>query len=42
MAPALVLEYEMALSQVEDANQRDVERVLDFLCEVGDRREIYR
>lgn len=37
----LVLEYEMALAQIEDADQADVQRVLDFLCEVADRREIH-
>jgi putative PIN family toxin of toxin-antitoxin system len=37
----LVLEYEMALKQLEDVSSEDVESVLDYLCEVGDRREIY-
>jgi len=37
----LVLEYESALSRVDELSQEDVEVVLDYLCRVGNLREIY-
>jgi len=37
----LILEYESALRRKTDLTERDVDEVLNFLCEVGDRREIY-
>lgn len=37
----LVLEYESALRRVEGLSQDDVEVVLDYLCKVGNLREIY-
>jgi putative PIN family toxin of toxin-antitoxin system len=37
----LAMEYEMALRRVPGLKRADAERVVDFLCEVGDKREIY-
>ena len=37
----LVLEYEMALRRLRTLKRTDVEQVVDFLCTVGDQREIY-
>jgi putative PIN family toxin of toxin-antitoxin system len=37
----LVLEYEVALRRVRSLRRTDVDRVLDYLCQVGDQREIY-
>lgn len=37
----LVLEYESALRRVEGLSQDDVDVVLDYLCKVGNLREIY-
>lgn len=37
----LVLEYESALRRVEGLSQDDVDVVLNYLCKVGNLREIY-
>ena len=37
----LVLEYESALSRVESLAAEEVNSVLDYLCKVGNLREIY-
>lgn len=37
----LALEYEMALKRVPGLSVSDAERLVDFLCEVGAKREIY-
>ena len=37
----LVLEYEMALRRKLGEDDARIEPVLDYLCAVGDRREIY-
>lgn len=37
----LVLEYESALRRVEGLSQKDVDVVLNYLCKVGNLREIY-
>jgi len=37
----LAMEYEMALKRVPGLGQADAERLVDFLCEVGEKREIY-
>lgn len=37
----LALEYEMALKRVPGLSVSDAERLVDFLCEVGEKREIY-
>jgi len=37
----LVLEYEMALRRIKKMKLGDVDRVVDFLCQIGDQREIY-
>lgn len=37
----LVLEYESALRRVEGLREEDVEVVLNYLCKIGNLREIY-
>lgn len=37
----LVLEYEMVLKRQADVSDDDAEAVVDYLCQVADRREIY-
>lgn len=37
----LVLEYEMALKRETELTHRDVEAIVDYLCENADRRPIY-
>jgi putative PIN family toxin of toxin-antitoxin system len=37
----LAMEYEMALKRVPGLGGADAERLVDFLCEVGEKREIY-
>lgn len=37
----LVLEYEMALKRRTDLSDENAERVVDYLCQVADRRRIY-
>ena len=37
----LVLEYEMALKRTSGLDASAAEQIVDYLCEVGDRREIY-
>lgn len=37
----LAMEYEMALKRVPGLRPADVETMVDFLCEVGEKREIY-
>lgn len=37
----LVLEYESALRRVEGLSEEDVEVVLNYLCKIGNLREIY-
>jgi putative PIN family toxin of toxin-antitoxin system len=37
----LVLEYEMALKRIAGVDEERIDAVLDYLCAVGDRREIY-
>ena len=37
----LAMEYEMALKRVPGLRPTDAERFVDFLCEVGEKREIY-
>ena len=37
----LAMEYEMALKRVPGLGQADAEKLVDFLCEVGGKREIY-
>ena len=37
----LAMEYEMALKRVPGLTLADAERLVDFLCEVGEKREIY-
>lgn len=37
----LAMEYEMVLKRVPGLGNADVERLVDFLCEVGEKREIY-
>lgn len=37
----LLLEYEMVLRRLKRLTGEDVDRVLDFLCLIGDHREIY-
>ena len=37
----LVLEYEMALKRRTDLTEEEAEAVVDYLCQVADRREIY-
>lgn len=37
----LVLEYEVALKRIKKLKSGDIDRVVDFLCRVGDQREIY-
>ena len=37
----LAMEYEMALKRVPGLSQADAEKLVDFLCEVGEKREIY-
>lgn len=37
----LVLEYEMALKRRTDLTEEEAETVVDYLCQVADRREIY-
>ena len=37
----LAMEYEMALKRVPGLGKADAERLVDFLCEVGEKREIY-
>ncbi len=37
----LVLEYEMALKRRTDLGEEDVEVIVDYLCEVSDRRRIH-
>lgn len=37
----LAMEYEMALKRVPGFGKADAERLVDFLCEVGEKREIY-
>jgi putative PIN family toxin of toxin-antitoxin system len=37
----LAMEYEMALKRVPGLRPTDAERLVDFLCEVGEKREIY-
>lgn len=37
----LVLEYESALRRLEGILAEDVEKLVDYLCDIGDRREIY-
>ena len=37
----LVMEYEMALKRVPGLRTIDVEKLVDYLCDVGDKREIY-
>jgi putative PIN family toxin of toxin-antitoxin system len=37
----LAMEYEMALKRVPGLRRVDAERLVDFLCEVGEKREIY-
>jgi putative PIN family toxin of toxin-antitoxin system len=37
----LVMEYEMALKRLAGLDDSDAEALVDYLCEVGERREIY-
>lgn len=37
----LVMEYEMALKRASGLGTLDAEQLVDYLCEVGDKREIY-
>jgi putative PIN family toxin of toxin-antitoxin system len=37
----LAMEYEMALKRVPELRPTDAERLVDSLCEVGEKREIY-
>ena len=37
----LVLEYEMALKRRTDLSVEDVEAIVDYVCAVADRQEIY-
>jgi putative PIN family toxin of toxin-antitoxin system len=37
----LAMEYEMALKGVPELRTGDAETMVDFLCEVGEKREIY-
>ena len=37
----LAMEYEMALKRVPGLSLSDAEKLVDFLCEVGEKREIY-
>jgi putative PIN family toxin of toxin-antitoxin system len=37
----LVLEYEMALKRTPGLDASAAEQIVDYLCEVGDKREIY-
>jgi putative PIN family toxin of toxin-antitoxin system len=37
----LVLEYEMALKRTPGLGASEAEQIVDYLCEVGDKREIY-
>ena len=37
----LVLEYEMALKRRTDLSAEDVEAIVDYVCAVADRQEIY-
>ena len=37
----LAMEYEMALKRVPGLRPADVETMVDFLCDVGEKREIY-
>ncbi len=37
----LVLEYEMALKRTPGLGPGEAERLVDYLCDVGDKREIY-
>ena len=37
----LAMEYEMALKRVPGLSLSDAEEFVDFLCEVGEKREIY-
>ncbi len=37
----LAMEYEMALKRVPGLRPTDAESLVDFLCEVGEKREIY-
>jgi len=37
----LAMEYEMALKRVPGLGEADAEGLVDFLCEVGEKREIY-
>mgnify|MGYP001787602441 CR=1 FL=1 len=36
----LVLEYEMALKRSTELNEKDAEVIVDYLCQVADRRRI--
>jgi len=37
----LVLEYEMVLKRIEGLPSSEAERFVDFICTIGERREIY-
>ena len=37
----LVMEYEMVLKRVPGLRMTDAETLVDYLCDVGDKREIY-
>jgi len=37
----LAMEYEMALKRVPGLSLFDAEQLVDYMCEVGDKREIY-
>ena len=37
----LVMEYEMALKRTTGLKAREADRIVDYLCEVGNKREIY-